>query len=331
MQVSNRIGSAPGGQKPNLSVRIGKIRLKNPVIVASGTFGFGEEFEEFIPLDYLGAIIPKGISIKPMMGNPPPRIFETEGGILNSIGLQNPGYEEFIQKHFSYLKKIKTHLIINFFGNTQKEYVELSRLLNEVPGISGLEMNISCPNVKQGGIIFGTDPRMTYRLVKAVRKSTDLTLVVKLSPNVTDISLIAKAAEDGGADAVSLVNTFRAMAINIHTLKPELGNVIGGLSGPAIKPIALRMVWEVRQRVSIPVIGMGGIMKAEDAIEFILAGASAVQIGTANLINPKTAIEVISGIRAYLIRHRFSRIQEIIGLFRPNKKAPWSFKNEQGA
>ncbi len=302
-------------QEPNLSVKIGKIRLKNPVMVASGTFGFGEEFEEFFTLHHLGAIIPKGISLQPMTGNPPPRIFETEGGVLNSIGLQNPGYKNFIQNHLPYLKKVKTHLIINILGNTQKEYVQLARLLNEVPGISGLEMNISCPNVKQGGIIFGSDPRMTYRLVRAVRESTTLTLVVKLSPNVTDITLIAKASEDGGADAVSLVNTFKAMAINIYTLKPELGNVIGGLSGPAIKPIALRMVWEVSQRVKIPVIGMGGIMKAEDAIEFILAGASAVQIGTANLINPKTAIEVIEGIRKYLIKNRIQSIQKIIGLF----------------
>lgn len=302
-------------QEPNLSVKIGKIRLKNPVMVASGTFGFGEEFEEFFNLHHLGAIIPKGISLQPMTGNPPPRIFETEGGVLNSIGLQNPGYKNFIQNHLPYLRKVKTHLIVNMFGNTQKEYVQLAGLLNEVPGISGLEMNISCPNVKQGGIIFGSDPRMTYRLVKAVRKSTTLTLVVKLSPNVTDISLIAKASEDGGADAVSLVNTFRAMAINIHTLKPELGNVIGGLSGPAIKPIALRMVWEVKQKVKIPVIGMGGIMKAEDAIEFILVGASAVQIGTANLINPKAAIEVVKGIRKYLIKNRIQSIQKIIGLF----------------
>ncbi len=313
-------------QEPNLSVKIGKIRLKNPVIVASGTFGFGEVFENFFNLHHLGAIIPKGISLQPIMGNPPPRIFETDGGIINSIGLQNPGYKDFIQKRLPYLKKVKTHLIINIFGNTQKEYVELANRLNEVSGISGLEMNISCPNVKQGGIVFGTDPRMTYRLVKSVRKSTTLTLLAKLSPNVTDISLIAKAAEDGGADAVSLVNTFKAMAINIHSLKPELGNVIGGLSGPAIKPIALRMVWEVSQRVKIPIIGMGGIMKADDAIEFILAGASAVQIGTANLINPRTAIEVISGIREYLIKHRISRIQKIIGLFQSNKKAPSSFQ-----
>jgi len=298
-------------------VTIGKLRLKNPVMVASGTFGFGEEYEDFIELDRLGAIIPKGISLKPMVGNLPPRIFETEGGILNSIGLQNPGFHEFIKEKLPFLTRIRTHLIVNFFGNTQKEYIELAGRFNEVPGISGLEMNISCPNVKQGGIAFCSDPRMTYRLVRAVRKSTQLPLIVKLSPNVTDIDSLAKIAEEGGADAVSLVNTFKAMAINIHSRKPELGNIIGGLSGPAIKPIALRMVWEVSQRVKIPVIGMGGIVKAEDAIEFILAGASAIQIGTANLVNPQTSTEVIQGIKKYLTDNKIHHVRRLIGLFRP--------------
>jgi dihydroorotate dehydrogenase (NAD+) catalytic subunit len=270
--------------------------LKNPVIVASGTFGFGEEYEGFFDLSRLGAIIPKGISLRPMAGNLPPRIFETEGGIINSIGLQNPGFQDFVKDKLPYYKRIKSHLIINFFGNTQKEYIELARRFDEVPGISGLEMNISCPNIGEGGIVFGSNPKMAYRLVHAVRKVTKLTLIVKLSPNVTDIALMAKSAEEGGADAVSLVNTFKAMAINIHSRKPELGNVVGGLSGPAIKPIALRMVWEASQAVKIPIIGIGGIMKAEDAIEFILVGASAVQIGSANLVNPRTAIEVIDGI-----------------------------------
>jgi dihydroorotate dehydrogenase (NAD+) catalytic subunit len=300
----------------DLSVCIGKLELKNPVIVASGTFGYGQEFENFIDLSQLGAIIPKGISLSPMQGNPPPRIFETNGGILNSIGLQNPGFQAFAKEKLPYLKKIKTNLIINFFGNTQKEYIELARRLDDLPGVSGLEMNISCPNVKEGGIIFGSDHRMTYRLVSAVRKTSELPLIVKLSPNVTDISAIARSAEEGGADAVSLVNTFRAMAINIHTKKPELGNIIGGLSGPAIKPIALRMVWEVFQAVKIPVIGIGGIMKAEDAIEFMLAGASAIQIGTANLINPNTGIEVIDGIRKYLLRTGVNRVQDLIGIFK---------------
>jgi dihydroorotate dehydrogenase (NAD+) catalytic subunit len=299
----------------DLTVKIGKLALKNPVIVSAGTFGFGEEFEDFFDLNHLGAIIPKGISLKPMMGNRPPRIFETEGGIINSIGLQNPGFQEFIKNKLPYYKKIKTHLIINFFGHTQKEYIELARRFDNVPGISGLEINISCPNIKRGGIVFGMDPQMTYHLVQEVRKSTTLTLIVKLSPNVTDIVPMAKSAEEGGADAVSLVNTFRAMAINIHSKKPELGNIIGGLSGPAIKPIALRMVWEVWQAIKIPIIGMGGIMRAEDAIEFILAGASAIQIGTANLINPRTGIEVIHGLKKYLIQNKINHIEKLTGAF----------------
>ena len=301
---------------PNLSVTIGKIKLKNPVIVSSGTFGFGEEFEDFYDLNHLGAIISKGISLKPMVGNPPPRIFETEGGMINSIGLQNPGFQAFIKNKLPYYRNLKTHLIINFFGKSQKEYIELARRFDSVPGISGLEMNISCPNIKRGGIVFGTDPQMAYRLVQAVRKATQIPLIVKLSPNVTDIALMAKSVEEGGADAVSLINTFRAMAVNIHSRKPELGNIIGGLSGPAIKPIALRMVWEVSQAVNIPIIGMGGIMNAEDAIEFILVGASAIQIGTANLINPRTGIEVLQGIKKYLVQNKINRIQKLIGFFK---------------
>jgi dihydroorotate dehydrogenase (NAD+) catalytic subunit len=303
-------------RNPDLSVTIGKIQLKNPVLVASGTFGFAEEYENFFDLNQLGAILSKGISLKPMMGNPPPRIFETEGGILNSIGLQNPGFQNFINNKLPYYKKIKTHLIINFFGHTQREYIDLARRFDGVPGISGLEMNISCPNVKRGGIVFGSDPKMVYKLVREARKATKLTLIIKLSPNVTDIALIAKSVEEGGADAVSLINTIKAMAVNIHSRKPELGNMIGGLSGPAIKPIALRMVWEVSQRVKIPVIGMGGIMKAEDAIEFILVGASAIQIGTANLIHPRTGIDVIQGIKKYLIQNKIESIQKLTGLFK---------------
>ncbi len=303
-------------RNPDLSVTIGKIQLKNPVMVASGTFGFGEEYDDFFDLHQLGAILSKGISLKPMMGNPPPRIFETEGGILNSIGLQNPGFQNFIHNKLPYYKKIKTPLIINFFGNTQKEYIELARRFDGVPGISGLEMNISCPNVKRGGIVFSSDPKMVYKLVREARKATKLTLIIKLSPNVTDIACIAKSVEEGGADAVSLINTIKAMAVNIHSRKPELGNMIGGLSGPAIKPIALRMVWEVSQRVKIPVIGMGGIMKAEDAIEFILVGASAIQIGTANLIHPRTGIDVIQGIKKYLIQNKIESIQKLTGLFK---------------
>jgi dihydroorotate dehydrogenase (NAD+) catalytic subunit len=308
----NKSGSV---QHLDLTVKIGKITLKNPVIVSSGTFGYGEELKDFIDLNHLGAVIPKGISLEPMKGNPPPRIFETEGGILNSIGLQNPGYKEFVKNRLPYYKNLKTHVIINFFGNTQEEYVELASHLDCLPGISGLEMNISCPNIKRCGIVFGTDPRMAYRLVRAVRKATTSTLIIKLSPNVTDIALMAKSVEEGGADAVSLVNTFRAMAVNVHTKKPELGNITGGLSGPAIKPIAVRMVWEVSRAIDLPVIGMGGIMNAEDAIEFILVGASAIQIGTANLINPRTGIEVVQGIKKYLAQNKINRIQKLVGAF----------------
>lgn len=299
---------------PDLSINIGGIKLKNPVIVASGTFGFAEEFKEFFDLNQLGAIIPKGISLKPIIGNPPPRIFETEGGIINSIGLQNPGFEIFVKEKLPFLKTIKTHIILNIFGNTKKEYIELTKRLSDISGISGLEINISCPNVEKGGIIFGTNPKMAHDLISHIRKSTKLPLIVKLSPNASDIVLMGRSVEDGGADALSLVNTFRAIAIDIHSRKPQIGNIIGGLSGPAIKPIALRMVWEISQAVKIPVIGIGGIMKSEDAIEFLLAGASAIQIGTANLINPKTAIEVIKGIRDYLIQNRIRSLKNLIGL-----------------
>lgn len=301
-------------KSPDLSVEIGRIKFKNPVMVASGTFGFGEEYKDFLDLNQLGAIIPKGISLKQIIGNPPPRIFETESGIINSIGLQNPGFEVFVKEKLPYLKTLKTHIILNIFGYTKKEYIELASRCDELSGISALEINISCPNVEKGGIIFGTNPKMAYNLVRGVRKVTRLTLIVKLSPNVGDIALMGKSIEDAGADALSLINTFRAMAIDIKSRKPQIGNVIGGLSGPAIKPIALRMVWEVSQAVKIPVIGIGGIAKAEDAIEFILAGASAVQIGTANLINPKTAIEVIEGIKEYLIQSRIDCLKNIIGL-----------------
>jgi dihydroorotate dehydrogenase (NAD+) catalytic subunit len=302
---------------PDLSVKIGNLKLRNPVMVASGTFGFGEEYEDFFDLNQLGAIITKGISLEPVIGNPPPRIFETEGGIINSIGLQNPGFKNFIEKKLPYYKKLKTHLIVNFFGTSQGEYVELAKRFDEILGISGLEMNISCPNIKRGGITFGSDPSIAYRLVTKVRKATKLTLIVKLSPNVTDIEVMAKSVEEAGADAVSLINTFRAMAVNIYSRKPELGNIIGGLSGPAIKPVALRMVWEVSRRVKIPVIGIGGIMKAEDAIEFMLVGASAIQMGTANLVDPKSGINVINGINKYLVQNRVNRVRKLTGLFHP--------------
>ena len=297
----------------NLSVNLGKLKLKNPVMAASGTFGYGAEYSEFVNLNNLGAVVVKGLSLKPMAGNPPPRIYETPCGMLNSIGLQNIGVEVFIKEKLSYLKQFDTKIIVNFFGDSIKEYVKTAERLNSVNGIHALEMNISCPNKQAGWSIFGTDPKVTFKVVSAVRKITDLTLIVKLSPNVTDIALIAKAAEDAGADAVSVINTLTGMAINAKTRQPRLANIIGGLSGPAIKPIALRMVWESHKAVRIPIIGMGGIISAEDAIEFMLAGASAVAVGTANFVNPKAAQDIIDGIKMFMVEERISDIKELIG------------------
>ena len=297
----------------NLSVNLGKLKLKNPVMTASGTFGYGAEYSEFVNLNNLGAVVVKGLSLKPMAGNPPPRIYETPCGMLNSIGLQNIGVEVFIKEKLSYLKQFDTKIIVNFFGDSIKEYVKTAERLSSVNGIHALEMNISCPNKQAGWSIFGTDPKVTFKVVSAVRKITDLTLIVKLSPNVTDIALMAKVAEDAGADAVSVINTLTGMAINAKTRQPRLANIIGGLSGPAIKPIALRMVWESHKAVRIPIIGMGGIISAEDAIEFMLAGASAVAVGTANFVNPKAAQDIIDGIKMFMVEERISDIKELIG------------------
>ena len=248
-----------------------------------------------------------------MAGNPPPRIYETPCGMLNSIGLQNIGVEVFIKEKLSYLKQFDTKIIVNFFGDSIKEYVKTAERLSSVNGIHALEMNISCPNKQAGWSIFGTDPKVTFKVVSAVRKITDLTLIVKLSPNVTDIALMAKAAEDAGADAVSVINTLTGMAINAKTRQPRLANIIGGLSGPAIKPIALRMVWESHKAVRIPIIGIGGIISAEDAIEFMLAGASAVAVGTANFVNPKAAQDIIDGMKLFMIEQHISNVKELIG------------------
>ena len=297
----------------NLKVNLGKLKLKNPVMAASGTFGYGTEYSEFVNLNNLGAVVVKGLSLKPMAGNPPPRIYETPCGMLNSIGLQNIGVEVFIKEKLSYLKQFDTKIIVNFFGDSIKEYVKTAERLSSVNGIHALEMNISCPNKQAGWSIFGTDPKVTFKIVSAVRKITDLTLIVKLSPNVTDIALMAKAAEDAGADAVSVINTLTGMAINAKTRQPRLANIIGGLSGPAIKPIALRMVWESHKAVRIPIIGMGGIISAEDAIEFMLAGASAVAVGTANFVNPKAAQDIIDGMKLFMIEQHISNVKELIG------------------
>ena len=297
----------------NLKVNLGKLKLKNPVMAASGTFGYGAEYSEFVNLNNLGAVVVKGLSLKPMAGNPPPRIYETPCGMLNSIGLQNIGVEAFIKEKLPYLKQFDTKIIVNFFGDSMKEYVKTAEMLSSVNGIHALEMNISCPNKQAGWSIFGTDPKVTFKVVSAVRKITDLTLIVKLSPNVTDIALMAKVAEDAGADAVSVINTLTGMAINARTRQPRLANITGGLSGPAIKPIALRMVWESHKAVRIPIIGMGGIISAEDAIEFMLAGASAVAVGTANFVNPKAAQDIIDGMKLFMIEEHISDVKELIG------------------
>lgn len=297
---------------PNLSVQIASIRMKNPVMTASGTFGYGEEFSPYLDLNSLGAIVVKTITLKPRPGNPPPRIAETPAGMLNAIGLQNIGARAFLKEKLPYLRQFNTPLIVNIAGESIKEYQKLARMLSDEDGIAGIELNVSCPNV-ENGMLFGSDPELTHRLVSHIRKVTSLPLIPKLSPNVTDITVIAKAAERAGADAISLINTLGGMAIDIETRRPRLANITGGLSGPAIKPIALRMVYEVTRSVRVPVIGIGGIMSAEDALEFIICGATAVAIGTANFINPGVSLDVINGIGKYLIKHRIQDIRELIG------------------
>jgi dihydroorotate dehydrogenase (NAD+) catalytic subunit len=297
----------------NLAVDIGRMKLANPVMTASGTFGYGLEYSEFVDLNRLGAIVVKGLSLKPKEGNPPPRLVETAAGMLNSIGLQNIGIENFIEEKLPFLRKFTPPVIANFFGDSIEEFAEAAARLSAADGIHGLEMNISCPNKQAGWCIFGTDPKVTYEVVKRVREATNLTLVVKLSPNVTDITVMAKAAEDAGADALSMINTLTGMAIDISTRRPKLANVIGGLSGPAVKPVALRMVWEAYKTVRIPIIGMGGIMSAGDAIEFLLAGAAAVAVGTANFVNPAVTAEVIEGIRTFMEENAVEDVRELTG------------------
>jgi len=303
----------PKKKNIDLKVQIGKLKLKNPVMTASGTFGYGDEYAEFVDLNKLGAIVVKGLSLKPKQGNPPPRIVETPSGMLNAIGLQNIGIDNFIKKKMPFLRECKTKVIANFFGDSINEYVKAAEKLSSVKGIDALEMNISCPNKQAGWIVFGTDPKVTHKVVSAVRNSTKLPLIVKLSPNVTDISHMAMVAEDAGADALSLINTLSGMAIDIQSRRPKLANITGGLSGPAIKPVALRMVWECFKKVNIPIIGMGGIISSDDAIEFMLAGASAVAVGTANFINPSITTDIIKGIRSYMKNKEISSIKDIIG------------------
>jgi len=297
----------------NLEVTIGRLKLKNPVMTASGTFGYGEEYSEFIDLNRLGAIVVKGLSLLPKEGNPTPRIAETPSGMLNSIGLQNIGVERFIREKIPFLKQFNTPVIVNFFGDSIAEYAAVAEKLSSVNGVHGLEMNISCPNKQAGWSTFGTDPNVTYDVVTAVRKKTALTLIVKLSPNVTDIALMARVAEDAGADALSVINTLTGMAIDIETRKPKLANIRGGLSGPAIKPVAVRMVYEVKQAVKIPVIGLGGIMNSDDAIEFIIAGATAIAVGTATFVNPRASMKILDGITSYMKKHDIEDIGSLTG------------------
>lgn len=298
---------------PDLSVKIASLRLKNPIITASGTFGYGQEYSEFLDLNRLGAIVVKGLSITPKKGNPPPRIVETASGMLNAIGLQNIGIPAFINEKLPYLKQFDTLVIVNFFGDSIREYIMAAEVLSDAKGVHALEMNVSCPNKEAGWNIFGTEPSILKQVVSETRKSTTLPLIVKLSPNVTDVSLMAKIAEDAGADAVSLINTLSGMCVDIYTKKPMLANITGGLSGPAIKPVALRMVWEVCKAIKIPVIGMGGIMNFSDALEFLIVGAKAVAIGTANFINPQATVEIISGIENYMKEEGISDINHLIG------------------
>ena len=298
---------------PDLRVDIGGLTLQNPVMTASGTFGYGRELKDLIDIDRLGAFIVKGLSLHPSKGNPPPRIAETPCGMLNAIGLENVGLEVFIKDKVPFLKKVEAPAIVNIYGSTIDAYAELAARLNDIDAVAGIEVNISCPNVKEGGVAFGSDPLMAAQVVQAVRKQYDGLVMVKLSPNVTDVVQIAKSAEGEGADCLSLINTLTGMAIDIHTGKPKIANITGGLSGPAIRPVALRMVWQVAQAVKVPVVGVGGIMGAQDALEFIIAGACAVQVGTANFVNPKVTMEIIDGISDYLVQKGISSIQEVIG------------------
>lgn len=297
----------------DLKVKIHNLEFKNPVLTASGTFGYGVEYDDFFDIDQLGGFIVKGTTHRPRQGNPYPRMAETPSGMLNAVGLQNGGAEYFASNIYPQLLKYKTNIFVNVSGSTVEDYVACAEKIDDLDQISGIELNISCPNIKAGGMAFGTSCSSAEKVVEAVRKVYKKTMIVKLSPNVTDITEIARAVEAGGADSISLINTLLGMAINAETRKPVLSTVTGGLSGPAVKPVALRMVWQVAKVVNVPVIGLGGIMTANDAIEFFLAGATAIQVGTANFIDPTMTTKIIQGIDDYLNRHKYSSLSEIIG------------------
>ena len=298
----------------DLRIKIGPLEFRNPVILASGTCGYGSELEDFIDLSEIGGIIVKGTTLEPREGNPYPRMAETASGMLNAVGLQNKGIDHFEKNIYPHLAEYKTHVIVNINGNTIEDYVELSRRINSFSAIPAIELNISCPNVKQGGMVFGTNPASAREVISAVRRVYDKTLIVKLSPNVTDITEFARISQEEGAEAVSLVNTFLGMAVDISNMRPKLSTITGGLSGSAIKPVALRMVWQAARAVTIPVIGLGGIMNAEDALEFIMAGATAVQVGTASFINPRAGTEIVAGIEKFLVEKEIDSVSTITGI-----------------
>jgi len=297
----------------DLSLQIGSLRLRNPLMAASGCYGYGVEYAEAVDLAALGAAVSKGLFLGPREGHPPERIVETPSGMLNAIGLQGIGVFRYIREKLPELRRLGATNIVNICGSTLDEYVELARILSDAEGVHALELNISCPNIKEGGITFGCSLHGTFDVVNGVRKVTPLPVIPKLTPNVTDVASFAKAAEDGGADAVSLVNTFLAMAIDVETRRPKLSNIVGGLSGPAIRPIAVRMVYECRRAVKIPVIGMGGIATATDVLEFMIAGATAVQVGTANFVDPFIWSKLLSGIDDYMQRHHVNRLADLVG------------------
>jgi dihydroorotate dehydrogenase (NAD+) catalytic subunit len=297
----------------NLSVRIGKLTLQNPVTVASGTFGYGVEYAELFDLNQLGAVVVKGIRLEPVRGNLVPRTVEVTSGLINAIGLQGPGVDGFIAKYWPFLQTLKVPTIINIWGTTVDEYAEVARRFDALGGVGALELNVSCPNIKEGGSHFGTDLRLLSQVVTACRRATRLPLITKMSPNVPSIGPYARAAADAGSDALSITNSFPAMAIDIETRRPRLANVTGGLTGPCIKPIAIKLVWEAARAVRIPIIGMGGIQNAADALEFMMAGAAAVAVGTANFYEPQTALQVIAGIREFMEKEAIQDVREIVG------------------
>ena len=297
----------------NLSVQIGTLKLQNPVMVASGTFGYGVEYARLVDLNQLGAVVVKGIRLEPVSGNFTPRTVEVASGLINAIGLQGPGVDGFIKKYWPFLKGLKVPTIINIWGTTVEEYAEVAQRFDALGGVGALELNVSCPNIKEGGAQFGTDIKLLAQVVSACRKVTKLPLITKMSPNVVSIAPYAKAAEDAGSDALAITNSYPAMAIDIQTRKPKLANVTGGLTGPCIKPIAVKLVWEAAKAVKIPIIGMGGIQNAADAIEFMMAGATAVAVGTANFYEPQTVLQVIAGIREFMQRQGIKDVKEIVG------------------